>query len=143
MYPCVAILSLNAINSSWVFKKIEYAINLKKRVIPVLLAGIEPTALRLWFREEPVGVEVQVGPGGISDALPELLAALGVVLPVEKVARLQAMLAPMADLVLEFSDPAIGTATARLTYCPADGGPKVEGKRFKFTARWGRLKRTI
>jgi tetratricopeptide (TPR) repeat protein len=141
----LAILSLNAINSPWVSKEIEYALNLKKRVIPVLLPGIEPTALRLWFKEEPVGVKVQVGPGGIGDALPDLLAALGVMLPGEKVKRLQAMLAPMADLVLEVSDPAIGTADgvrrataiACLTYCPADNGRKVESKRYKFIAPLG------
>ena len=141
----LAILSPNATNSPWVSKEIEYAISLKKRVIPVLLPGIEPTALRLWFREEPVGVKVQVGPGGIGDALPDLLPALGVRLPGEKVKRLQAMLAPMADLVLEFSDPAIGTAdgvrrataVACLTYCPGDDGRKVEGKRYKFVAPLG------
>ena len=141
----LAILSPKAVNSPWVSKEIEYALSLKKRVIPVLLPGIEPTALRLWFKEEPVGVKVQVGPGGISDALPDLLAALGVVLPGEKVKRLQAMLAPMADLVLEFSDPAISmadgvrraTAIACLTYCHADNGPKVESKRYKFTAPLG------
>jgi tetratricopeptide (TPR) repeat protein len=81
----------------------------------------------------------------VSAALPALLAAVDERLPGETVANLQAELAPMADLVLELADPAIGssdgvqraTATARLTYRPADGGPKVDSPRYRFTAPLG------
>jgi tetratricopeptide (TPR) repeat protein len=141
----LAILSPNAINSPWVRKEIDYAAGLRKKVIPVLLPGIEPAALGLWFREEPVGVKVQVGPGGVSAALPALLAAVDERLPGEIVANVQAQLAPMADLVLDLADPAISTsdgvrratATACLTYRPPDGGPEVESPRYRFTAPLG------
>ena len=79
----LAILSPNAVNSPWVRKEIDRAIDLGKKVIPVLLPGIEPAALGLWFREEPVGMKLRVAPGGVSAALPDLLAALGERLPSE------------------------------------------------------------
>src|ERR1700730_4520101 len=58
----LAILSTNAINSPWVRKEINHALSLRKKVIPVLLPGIEPAALGLWFPEEPVGVKIEIGP---------------------------------------------------------------------------------
>jgi tetratricopeptide (TPR) repeat protein len=141
----LAILSTNAVNSPWVRKEIDHALDLKKKVIPVLLPGIEPTALGLWFREEPVGVELAIGPGGVSAALPSLLVAVDEMAPGEIVASIRADLAPIADLVLELGDPGISTAdgvrrasaTARLIYRPADGGRDVEGRRYRFTAPLG------
>jgi hypothetical protein len=141
----LAILSTNAINSPWVRKEIDHALDLRKKVIPVMLPGIEPTALGLWFREEPVGVKLAIGPGGVSAALPSLLAAVDEIAPGEIVASIRADLAPIADLVLELGDPGIGvadgvrraTANARLTYRPADGGRDVEGRRYRFTAPLG------
>jgi TIR domain/CHAT domain len=141
----LAILSTNAINSPWVRKEIDYAFGLQQKVIPVMLPGIEPAALGLWFDEEPVGVKLAIGPGGVSMALPALLAAVDEILPGEAVANLQADLAPMADLVLELSDPAISAsdgvrraaAVAHLTYHPADGGPEVESPRYRFRSPLG------
>jgi tetratricopeptide (TPR) repeat protein len=141
----LAILSPNAVNSTWIPKEIQRGLDLRKKVIPILLPGTEPSALGLWFREEPLGVKLVVGAGGISAALPDLLAALGERLPSETIANLQAQLAPIADLVLELADPSISlsdgvrraAATASLTYRPADGGPDVDGKRYGFTAPLG------
>ncbi|MBZ5618687.1 MAG: tetratricopeptide repeat protein [Acidobacteriia bacterium] len=141
----VAILGLHAINSAWVFKEIKYALKRRKKVIPVLLPGIEPSALHLWFGEEPVGVKLIVGPGGVSAAFPGLLAALGERLPEDGAPPVEAQLDPIAELVLELSDPAIdlsggkrrATATALLTYHPPDGGRAVESQRFHFTAPLG------
>jgi tetratricopeptide (TPR) repeat protein len=141
----IAILSVNAINSPWVRKEIDYALGLGKKVIPVLLPGIEASGLGSWFREEPVGIKIMVGPGGLSAALPKLLAALEDRLPREDVANPQAGLPPIADLVLELSDPEINTsngvrratATAHLNYSPADGGPTVRSPRYTFTAPLG------
>jgi len=56
----LAILSPNTINSAWVAKEIRQALKVQKKrgdaykVIPVLLPGIEPSALHLWFGKEPV-----------------------------------------------------------------------------------------
>src|SRR5882757_6736567 len=49
----IAVLSVNAINSTWVKKEIEYALGLKKKVIPMMLPGIEPSALAFWCGSEP------------------------------------------------------------------------------------------
>jgi tetratricopeptide (TPR) repeat protein len=126
-------------------KEIGLALKLRKKVIPVLLPGIEPSALGHWFPKVPVGLKVLVGPGGISAALPDLLAALGERLPSESLGSPRAQPAPIADLVLELSDPSISVAdgvrranaVARLTYRPVDGGPSVESKRFGLTAPLG------
>jgi tetratricopeptide (TPR) repeat protein len=146
----LAILSPNTTNSAWVAKEIKHALQVRKKrgdaykVIPVLLPGIEPSALRLWFGKEPVAVKLSVGPGGVSAALPGLLAALGERLPEEAAAPVQAHAALIADLVLTLTDPAIETTegkrratAATLTYYPPDGGPKVESKRYRFTAPLG------
>jgi hypothetical protein len=47
----LAIVSRNAINCPWVRKEIDHSVGLKKKVIPVLLPGIEPAALGLWVLE--------------------------------------------------------------------------------------------
>jgi len=141
----LAVLSLNAINSTWVAKEIKIALSKGKKVIPLLLPGIKPSALGLWFAEEPVGLKITIGPGGLSAAMPALLAALGEILPDETVHAVQAQLAPIAELVLNLTDPSVdtaegktrATATAVLTYRPPDGGREVESKRYRFTAPLG------
>jgi hypothetical protein len=72
------------------FVKDQKALEVERRrggegyqVIPLLLPGIEPSALALWFDEEPVAVRVEVKAGGRGEALPGLLAALGERLPDE------------------------------------------------------------
>jgi len=144
----LAVLSTNAINSPWVAKEIKYSVGQKKKIIPILLPPIEASALGLWFGEEvPVGLKLSIGPGGLAAALPDLLAALGLRQPREKLAALQAQVASIADLALKLADPSIDTsdgkrraaAIATLFYCPPDGGPEVEGRRFRFTAPLGVL----
>jgi len=144
----IAVLSPNTINSRWVKKEIEYALGLGKKVIPVMLPGIEPTALPLWFgsapHDEPVGVPLADGPGGVDNALPELLAALGEKLSADKGAAAQPELASIADLILELTEPSIdtsegkhrATAKAKLIYQPPDG-TKAESEPFRFTAPLG------
>jgi len=141
----LAILSTNAINSPWVAKEIKHALAQRKKVIPVLLPPIEPSALPLWFAEEPVGLKLSIAPGGLAAVLPELLAALGLRQPTDKIAALQAHLAPIADLTLKLTDLSIdiwdgkrrAAATATLIYSPPDGGPEVESQRYRFTAPLG------
>lgn len=72
-------------------KEISKALKVEKkrkddgyRVIPILLPGIEPSALENWFDEEPVGVRIELNIGGVSEALPQVLAALGERLPDDK-----------------------------------------------------------
>jgi len=141
----LAVLSVNAFNSTWVAKEIKIALSKGKKVIPLLLPGIKPSALGLWFPEELVGLQITIGPGGLSAAMPALLAALGEILPDETVQAVQAQLAPIAELVLNLTDPSVdtaegktrATATAVLTYHPPDGGREVDSKRYRFTAPLG------
>lgn len=67
----LAVLSPNAVNSPWVRKEIRKGLEVEAarggdgyRVVPLLLPGIEPAALALWFDEEPVGVRVEVTKAG-------------------------------------------------------------------------------
>ena len=84
----IVVLSLQTINSPWVSREIRQALQVQKRrqaegyrVIPLLLPGVEPTALEHWFEEEPVAVPVRLTAAGLSEALPAILAALGERLP--------------------------------------------------------------
>jgi hypothetical protein len=98
------------------------------RVIPLLLPGIEPSALPLWFDEEPVGVRVELKTGGVSEALPQILAALGERLPTDHQPLQSITSEPVEELLLKLSDPKIqeidnkrrAVATATLVYEPAD-----------------------
>ena len=148
----VVVLSVNAINSEWVPKEIECALDVQKKrgegykVIPVLLPGIEPRALRLWFDEEPVAIKLEKGAGGIDKALPDITAALGLRLPTDLKPAKKREAKPVADLILELRDPKLVTidgkrrarATAELFFEPHDGSPDVRSdSRFKVTAPLG------
>ena len=141
----IALLTPSAVNSPWVRKEIQLALKSGKKVIPLLAGGIEPGALGLWFDEEPVGLKISAGPGGVADAMPDLLAALDERQPTDPQARRQSPETPIADLVLKLADPSIreaeGTrravAVATLTYHPADGSRGVESLRYQFTAPLG------
>jgi tetratricopeptide (TPR) repeat protein len=149
----IVVLSLNAINSPWILKEIKYALKVKKEqgedypVIPILLEGVEPGALNLYFEEGPVGIKIQLGPGGISEAMPQIFAALGERLPDDIRPMLSPHKEPLDELLLVLTDPCIvekgGTrrarATAELAYIPGEKG-KLEVKskeRFMFTAPIG------
>src|SRR5713101_9660643 len=84
----IVILSPRTINSPWVRREIRQALQVQKsrqadgyRVIPLLLPGVETTALEHWFEEEPLALPVQLTTTGLSEALPAILAALGERLP--------------------------------------------------------------
>jgi TIR domain len=85
----LVVLSPQTVNSSWVRKEIKKALQIEKqrndvyRVIPLLLPGLTVGALGNWFDEEPVAVPLQLNPGGLSEALPMILAALGERLPTD------------------------------------------------------------
>lgn len=148
----IVVISPNTINSPWVRKEIKHALEIEKqrgdegyRVIPLLLPGIEPSALELWFDEEPVGVIVQLTVGGLLEALPNILAALGERAPNDHPPAEDVTTPPVAELVLKLSDAKVETAdgktrakaTATLIYEPADGARNIESNRFFFTAPLG------
>jgi tetratricopeptide (TPR) repeat protein len=149
----IVIISPNTVNSAWVRKEIQKALQVEKsakkedyRVIPLLLPGIKPSALKMWFDEEPMAVPIQLKPGGLMEAMPAILAGLGEKLP-DDIKTMQVVKAnPIEDLILELSDPKmqmsegkrIVTATAVLAYEPANENTRrIESKRFTFTAPLG------
>ena len=141
----IVVLPPNTINSPWVRKEIQKALHVEQRrkdegyrVVPLLLPGVEPSALSLWFDEEPIAVPIQLTPGGLSEALPRLPADFQ---PLQAVAS-----RPVEELLLKLSDPNIqthegkrcATATATLVYDPANPAVRgVESKRYVFTAPLG------
>jgi len=153
----IVVLSPNTINSPWVRREIQKALEVEKRrkeanpsdsyrVIPLLLPGVEPSALAHWFDEEPVGVMIQLQFGGLSEAMPQILAALGERAPddVEPAAATETR--PLEELILKLSEPRIETrdgkrrakAKAQLIYQPADlSARKVESSAYYFTAPLG------
>jgi tetratricopeptide (TPR) repeat protein len=149
----LAIISPKTINSPWVRKEIQKALAMERarkdegyKVIPLLLPGIEPSALENWFDEEPVGVRVEIKAGGLSEALPQILAALGERLPTDHQPIKDVASQPVEELILRLSDLKIknedgkrrAQAFAQLIYEPADKASRaVESKRFLFTAPLG------
>lgn len=148
----VAILSPRTINSRWVTREIRHALGLQKergpeyRVIPLMVDGIEPSGLHAWFPDEVLGLTLRVGPGGVQNMLPDLLAALGLILPSAGLPSSAVEASPISDLTLELSDPYIdrsdgklrSAATGELTYSPAEPGSRdVRSRRFKLVAPLG------
>jgi hypothetical protein len=151
----LAALSPKTINSPWVRKEIRLAEQVavtKKdyRVIPLMLPGIEPSALLNWFEEEPVGVKIQLDPGQLQEALPEILAALGQRLPDDAQPANEPDAKPVAELLLKLTKPKLAqldngafqlSAEAELILTPADTRlqPPVDSKLFRFVSPIGQI----
>jgi tetratricopeptide (TPR) repeat protein len=149
----IGVFSPRTINSTWVKDEIELAEEVaakRKRdayaVIPILLPGVEPSALSLWFKDAPLGVKVEPGPGGLIAAAPSLAAALGLELPDDLQTPAEVPAPRLAELRLRLTDPVIDTvdgktrvkATALVRYEPADPAAReVESRRFAFIAPLG------
>ncbi len=149
----VVVLSANTVDSPWVRKEIQKALEVERRhqghsyrVIPLLLADVEPAALVSWFGEEPVGIRVEVKVGGLSEAMPQLLAALGERLPVDRQPFINVEPRPVEELILTLSDMRVEEsdgarsvrAVAKVVYEPAGGAARqVESGRYAFTAPLG------
>ncbi len=77
------VFSVNAFSSAWIKKEVELALKTQKkkgdtfRIIPLMLEKVEPSALKLYFKEEPVGIKIKTGPGCLNEAMQQILAALG------------------------------------------------------------------
>ena len=150
----IVIVSLNALNSAWVQNEVKVALEVERRgknkgykVIPLMLPGIQPPALKLLFGEEPVGVRVEIKTGGLSEALPLILAALGERLPDDKQTNQEPDARPVAELKLKLKGASLVEvgegkwrvkATAQLNYDPADSArPAADSRDFVFTAPLG------
>src|SRR5579871_3147040 len=148
----LVVLSPKTINSRWVTKEVQYALELQMtrkdgfKVIPLLTDGIEPAALDHWFGTEPVGIKLTIEPGGLEQAMPAILAALGERLPIDTPTSPAMPASPMAELILELTDTSIlqaegkrrAVATATLIYRPPDPAAReVRSRRYRFTAPLG------
>ncbi len=149
----IVVISPNTINSPWVRKEIQKALAIERtrkdegyRVIPLLLPGIEPSALLLWFDEEPVGIHIKIEVSGLSEVMPQILAALGERLPDDVQPARVIPTRPVEELILKLSEPRIETregrrrakAKAQLIYHPADPTAReVESSAYYFTAPLG------
>lgn len=118
------------------------------KVIPLLLPDIKPPLLKLLFGEERVGVKVELKTGGLSEALPAILAALGERLPADFQPIKQTVQQSVEELILKLTDMKIheeggkrrARATATLIHEPAgESARAVESKRFTFTAPLGAI----
>ncbi|MDM8535915.1 TIR domain-containing protein [Desulfobacterales bacterium HSG17] len=149
----MVVVSPNTFNSEWVKKETEFAAKLKKKrgkdfqVIPLLLDGSEVGALSWIFSDDYLSIQVKNDPGGISAAMPEILAALGERLPNLGQGFTAVIEEPVEELLLELIDPEIeekdgkrrARAMAKLHYIPADSKVRevVSLNRFYFTAPLG------
>jgi tetratricopeptide (TPR) repeat protein/nucleotide-binding universal stress UspA family protein len=147
----LVVLSIDALGSDWVQREVRWALDEAARrsdgykVISVVLPGVPPGLLKLLFPHEPLHIFVANTPTGFSEAMPKIFAALGLALPTDwETAKLVAA-PPVAELVLKLTDPQIveqagvrrATATAELTYNPADNSREISSRRYKFTAPLG------
>src|SRR5262249_45610866 len=129
------VLSPGTINFPQVTEEVRYALKLQKsrtdgfKIIPLLLPGVGLGALHHWFGKEPIALQVQIGPGGLDEAMPALVTALREQLPTFPDSLDTRPLSPQAELLLELSDLSIfqeegkrrAAATAVLTYRPPSG----------------------
>jgi hypothetical protein len=147
----LVVLSPNTVNSPWVKKEINKSLEVEKdhpddyRTIPILLPGIEPSALALWFDEEPVAIPINLEPGNLQNVMPKILSALGHQLPNDQEC-VTIDSKPVAELLLELRDPVMkeengehrACATAQLFFDPKDGKQKgIESERFTFKSPFG------
>ncbi|MBO0614251.1 tetratricopeptide repeat protein [Thiothrix fructosivorans] len=144
------VISTHTVNSSWVRKEVRLAEQAGVTVIPLLLPGILPAALGMWFDEEPAGEKIELDVGKLQEAMPRILAALGERLPDDLPTEQQVENKPLAELLLELTEPTLTrnadgseqlSARATLTYTPADLSKEreVTSRPFRFTAPIGQI----
>ena len=151
----LVVISPETINSDWVFDEIEIAEQVMQekpdyRAIPLMLPGIAPKALKRYFKEEPAGETIKLDIDSLQEAMPRILAALGERLPDDLPQQKVVANKPVAELLLELSEPSLKrddngaeqlTARAKLKYFPADRSKErdVESPTFIFNSPIGQI----
>ena len=148
----LVVLSIDALSSTWVQREVRLALEVAEqrkadgyKVISVVLPGVQSGLLKLLFPVEPIHIFVEEGPSGLNEALPKIFAALELQLPGDWDTSKQVQVDPVAELLLELTDPKIeeengvrrATAIAELKYSPADNGSAITSRRYRFTAPLG------
>ena len=148
------LLSIEALSSEWVQKELKLAQKVAKerkadgyKVISLIMPGVPAGLLKPFFPKEPIHIfleEGSIGPN-LDEKMPNILAALGIELPNDWKPSTPINAKPVEELILELTDPIIeekdglrrATATAELTYHPAEGRAITSKRRYKFTAPLG------
>ncbi len=142
----LVLLTRDSLNSEWVEKEVGIAKAAGRKLIPLVRSGVGHVEVRRLLGQDTVLIPLGDGPAAASEALPKILEALGMQLPTETIHRVQSQMAPVADLVLELTHPAMAgaesgkpraSAEAKLIYIPADGSRRVESQRYRFTSPIG------
>jgi len=158
----IVVLGTKTMNDARVQGQIKAALKVQKEkrktksgdeslypVFPVLLEGVSATAVELFFRVEVKGVPV--GPGGIAEAMPLILAALGERKEGAPLPMLRPQSEPLEELVLELTFPRMveinnqrrAQADAKLLYVSEVAGKRdVQSEEvFEFTVPLGPIER--
>ncbi|PSN10050.1 hypothetical protein C7271_26695, partial [filamentous cyanobacterium CCP5] len=148
----LVVLSIEALSSGWVQKEIAYASEVAQeqegyKVIPVVLPGVPRGILKPFFPNDPIHIFVKAGPNGLQEAIPAIYAALGEELPNDLQPGEPIQVEPVTELLLTLTDSHIAehdnirraTATATLTYLPADQSRVITSRRYRFEAPLGPL----
>ena len=150
----IILLSIEALSSEWVQKELKLAHKVAKerkdegyKVISIIMPGVPAGLLKPFFPKEPIHIFLEKGATGpdLDSKMPHILAALGKELPNDWEPPTPIKAEPVEELILELTDPIIeekdgirrATATAVLTYNPADNSRAIESKRYHFTAPLG------
>lgn len=149
----IVVLSIDALSSGWVQREVRWALDEEQKrsdgykVISILLPGVPLGLTRLLFPSERLHIVLGDGVTGLNDALPKIRAALGIELPNDWQDTATVTAEPVAELILEMTDPQIkekdgkrrATAMAELRYVPADGSRDIRSRRYRITAPLGEI----
>lgn len=148
------LISIDALASKWVKKELKLAHKVAKqrkvegyKVISLIMPGVPAGLLDEYFPKEPIHIFLEHGSNGpnLDEKMPDIFAALGRELPNDWKRKAAIKAEPVEELILELTDPIIeekdnvrrATATAELTYRPADNSRDITSRRYKFTAPIG------
>jgi len=147
------LVSPAAFQSDWVAKELKHALKVQSErgraafpVILLALNGTKPGSLAGYFDEEPAHIPVSSGAGGATDAIHDILVALGLRLPTDRPPVVQPRPEPVEELVLELSNLRFheeggvrrAAGTAQLIYQPATVGQRdVKSGKWRLVAPLG------
>lgn len=141
------VLSPHALASSWVEKELDFAKSQSKRIVTLLLDGQSIGILTKLFGTMPVAIPISSSPGGLEQAMPQILVALGLRLPIDQAAITSPPLVepPVNELCLVLEAPELyteggvrrGRARAHFELELSDGGETIETDPFDFISPLG------
>jgi tetratricopeptide (TPR) repeat protein len=141
----IVVISNSTTDSEWVLEESHYAqdvlIPKKIPVVPILIDGKKPAAVKFLFKEELLAIEIK---NNLQESMPQIRAALRKEAPTDIDPEIVIEDAPIEALILNLTDPKIqetegkkrAIATAKLIY-RSSSTRDIESKRFVFTAPLG------